>query len=313
MDEKRRLGNSPVTVSAMGVGVWAWGDTGYWGYGTNYSRADVEAAYRVSLEAGISFFDTAEVYGNGNSEKLLGWCTRQDSRPVEVASKFAPLPTRFSANALRPALDASLNRLKMDSIDLYQIHWPFTLIKLESLMDSLAAAVQAGKIRAVGVSNYTAKQMHQAHQRLARYDVPLASNQVHYSLLHRQPETNGVLQACRDLNVSLIAYTPLEQGVLTSRYASGQASQPSGMRRFSKYYRAGGRQKIQPILDTLSGIAADHQKSLEQVALNWLLNRDELVIPIPGAKTGQQARSNAGALGWRLSQEEMAHLDRISA
>ena len=314
MNETRRLGASNLTVSSMGVGVWSWGDTSFWGYGNTYSRADVLAAYKASLDAGIDFFDTAEIYGQGNSEKLLGWCTRQDDRPVKIASKFAPFPMRFSPKRLLSALDDSLSRIGINELDLYQIHWPYTLLKIEDLMDYMAEAVKAGKIKAVGVSNYNEAQMRRAHARLATHGIPLASNQVHYNLLHRKPEQNGVLKTCRELDVALIAYSPLEQGILTSRFADGQGSKPtSGVRRFSQYYRDSGRQKIQPLLDTLSNLAKTHEKSVEQVALNWLLCKDELVIPIPGAKSSKQAIANAGALGWRLGEAEVAQLDGVAS
>src|SRR5262249_1720593 len=158
--------------------------------------------------------DTAEMYGAGESERLLGACRREDGRPITIASKFAPpltpfSRTRSSARSLLKALDDSLARLGVEYIDLYQIHFPSPELKVDALMDVLAEAVQSGKVRAVGVSNYSAAMMRQAHARLASHGVPLASNQVHYSLLRRFPETNGVLAACRELDVALIAYSPL--------------------------------------------------------------------------------------------------------
>src|SRR5579872_7077580 len=176
--DQRQLGKSGIVVPALGVGVWSWGDKGTWGYGTSYTRADVTQAYRACLDASLNFFDTAEIYGKGESERILGECRREDGRPIIIASKFAPLPNRFSARTLMAALDASLERLGVDAIDLYQIHFPFTLIQTDALMDALALAVRAGKVRAVGVSNYSARHMRRAHTRLARHDIPLASNQV---------------------------------------------------------------------------------------------------------------------------------------
>jgi aryl-alcohol dehydrogenase-like predicted oxidoreductase len=295
------------------VGVWSWGDKGYWGYGTEYSEADVRAAYQTSLDAGLNFFDTAEVYGNGESERLLGKCVRSDPRPVVIASKFAPLPFRFSANEIHSALDNSLKRLGLPRLDLYQIHWPYSLLKIENLMDAMAEAVKTGKIRAVGVSNYSAEQMKRAHERLARYEIPLASNQVQYNLLKRAPEANGVLDTCRQLNVALIAYSPLAQGILTDKYRNNGPRPLKGMRRFQANFRESSMRKNRPLLATLADIATAHEKSVEQVALNWLLAKDELVIPIPGAKTAKQAAANAGALGWKLTAEEVARLDQASA
>jgi aryl-alcohol dehydrogenase-like predicted oxidoreductase len=312
--DQRHLGASGINVSPLGVGVWSWGDKNFWGYGQDYNREDVTQAYTACLDAGLNFFDTAEMYARGESERILGECIREDGRPVVIASKFAPLPNRFSARSLLKALDASLERLNVKTIDLYQIHWPFPIIGVDALMDALAEAVRSGKVRAVGVSNYGADLMQRAHARLARHDIPLASNQVHYNLLYRKPEKNGVLDACRELNVALIAYSPLEQGLLTGKYrvVSGQAVSATGPRHFSRSFRTSQRRKIEPLLQIMEKIATAHNKTIGQVALNWLLLKDELVIPIPGAKNVRQASENAGAIGWRLTNEEFEQIDVAS-
>ncbi|GAC1391742.1 MAG: aldo/keto reductase [Ktedonobacteraceae bacterium] len=304
--DQRHLGASTITIPALGVGVWSWGDTNFWNYGQSYTREDITQAYKACLDAGLNFFDTAEIYGSGESERILGECVRRDGRPAIIASKFAPLPTRLSARTVLNALDKSLERLGMSQIDLYQIHWPYTFLSINSLMDALAQAYRAGKIRAIGVSNYSANQMRQAHARLARHDIPLASNQVHYSLLHRKPESNGVLAACRELHVALIAYSPLEQGLLTGKYrvSDSQAPQLTGARRFLPAFSTTRRNKMEPLLQTMEPIAKTHDKTIAQVALNWLLLKDESIIPIPGAKNARQAKDNAGAIGWRLTTEE---------
>jgi aryl-alcohol dehydrogenase-like predicted oxidoreductase len=237
--DQRTVGRSGLVVPALGVGIWSWGEKGWWNYGQSHTHDDVIQAYRTCLDAGFTFFDTAEVYGNGESERLLGECCRLDGRPITIASKFAPPLTRFSragrtrssARSLLEALDHSLERLGVECIDLYQIHTASPVLKVDDLMDVLAEVVQAGKVHAVGVSNYSASQMRQAHARLARYGIPLASNQVRYSLLHRYPETNGVLDACRELDVALIAYSPLEQGILTGKYRTGEVLMPPTTRR----------------------------------------------------------------------------------
>jgi aryl-alcohol dehydrogenase-like predicted oxidoreductase len=312
--DQRHLGASGIAVSPLGVGVWSWGDKTFWGYGKDYTREDVSQAYKACQDAGLNFFDSAEMYGRGESERILGECIREDGRPVVIASKFAPMPNRFSARSLLKALDASLERLNVKTIDLYQIHWPYTLLSVDALMDALAEAVRSGKVRAVGVSNYGADLMMRAHDRLARHDIPLASNQVHYNLLQRKPEKNGVLDVCRELNVALIAYSPLEQGLLTGKYriVAGQGISVSGQRRFSRSFRASQRRKIEPLMQTMEEIARAHDKTMGQVALNWLLLKDELIIPIPGAKNVRQASENAGAIGWQLTREEFERIDAAS-
>ena len=198
-------------------------------------------------------------------------------------------------------------RLGVATVDLYQVHFPNPLFKIESLMDALADAVKDGKIRHVGVSNYNVDQMQRAHDRLASHDIELASNQVEYSLFQRAPETNGVLDACRDLGVTLIAYSPIAQGLLTGKYNPGD--KPSGLvRRFGKSFSEKNLRKVEPVVNILREIGSAHDKEPAQVALNWLVTRRN-TLPIPGAKNERQARQNAGALGWALTDDETEKLE----
>ncbi|GAC1357208.1 MAG: aldo/keto reductase [Ktedonobacteraceae bacterium] len=312
--DQRLLGASGITVPSLGVGVWSWGDKNFWGYGQDYTRDDITEAYKVCLDAGLNFFDTAEVYGGGESERILGSCRRSDERPLIIASKFLPLPRGFSLPNLMTSLDNSLVRLGVQQIDLYQIHFPSPLYTVNGLMDVLAEAVRSGKVRAVGVSNYSADMIRKAHARLARHDIPLASNQVHYSLLHRKPELNGVLAACRELNVALIAYSPLEMGLLTGKYRAGadQVRQIPFPRRMMQAGFRSSQQKMEALFQVMEEAAQAHDKTLSQVALNWLLAKNECIIPIPGAKNARQARENAGAIGWRLTAEEQERIARAA-
>jgi len=300
------IGASDLRVAPLGVGAWSWGDTLFWGYGKGYDRPDVVAAFTASINAGLTLFDTAEAYGRGASERLLGQLARSAETRVVIASKFMPYPWRLSARSLRDALDRSLQRLGVERIDLYQIHWPSPLLGIPRLMDALAEAVAEGKARYVGVSNYSAAQMREAHAALARRGVPLISNQIEYSLLKRTPEVNGVLDACRELGITLIAYSPLAMGLLTGKY--GPASRPGGPRRFTERFRRQNLAAAQPVIKLLEAIGAAHGgKSASQVALNWLILRGAL--PIPGAKNARQATQNAGALGWALDGDQVERLD----
>ncbi len=312
--DQRQLGNSGITVPSLGVGIWSWGDKSFWGYERDYTRNDIAEAYKICLDSGLNFFDTAEVYARGESERILGACRRDDGRPIIIASKFMPLPDGFSRRNLLTALDNSLVRLGVQQIDLYQIHFPSPFYNVHGLMDALAEAVRSGKVRAVGVSNYSADLMRKAHARLARHDIPLASNQVHFSLLHRKPEVNGVLDACRELNVALIAYTPLEQGLLTGKYRAGgkQTPLPSFPRRLMQTGLRSSRRKMEALFEVMEEAARAHDKTIAQVALNWLLCKDECIIPIPGAKNARQARENAGAIGWRLTEVEQERIARAA-
>jgi aryl-alcohol dehydrogenase-like predicted oxidoreductase len=308
----RELGKTGIELSAVGIGTWQWGDSAYWQYGKGYNAADVDAAFQKSLEMGANWFDTAEMYGWGKSEKLLGQAIRKTGKPALVATKFAPLPIRLTAESLDKALDDSLKRLGMKSVDLYQIHFPYTLISQTSLMEALARAVKSGKAKAVGVSNYSAEQMKRAYAILDKHGVKLASNQVQYSLISRKPETNGILETCRKLKVSLIAYSPLGQGILTGKYIGQNARSVSGARRFLSQFREKSLEKAAPLVRELKTIGDEHGKTPAQVALNWLLQRDSAILVIPGVKTVKQAEQNAGAMGWQLTEKEFARLDNLS-
>lgn len=301
------LGETEVHVPPLGIGTWAWGDRLFWGYGRSYTEADLQAAFETCLEAGINFFDTAEVYGRGESERLLGRFIRMAGRPVVVATKFLPYPWRLRRGSLIRALSGSLRRLGMKQVDLYQIHWPFPPVSIETWMAALADAVEAGLTRAVGVSNYNVEQMRRAHVALSQRGIPLASNQVEYSLLKRAPERNGLLDTCRELNVTLIAYSPLAQGLLTGKYTP--ENPPPGVRR--RRYSRERLARIQPLVNLLREIGAAHGgKTPAQVAINWVICKG--AVPIPGVKNERQARQNIGALGWRLSEEEVQVLDEAS-
>ncbi|MEP7289549.1 MAG: aldo/keto reductase [Chloroflexota bacterium] len=301
------LGATDLHVSQLGIGTWAWGDRFVWGYGQGgYTDEDLKKSFDATLAAGINFFDTAELYGfpSHQSEKLLGQFKQSTTQPVIIASKFFPLPWRFMKGQLISALKGSLRRLKMDRLDLYQIHWPTPRVPLERWMEALADAVEAGLTRTVGVSNYSTEQMRRAHEVLAKRGVPLASNQVEYSLLERAPERNGLLAACRELNITLIAYSPLAMGRLTGKYTPDNL--PTGMRK--RWYTPEHLMSIQPLIARLREIGEIHgNKTPAQVALNWTICKG--TIPIPGAKNMRQTQDNAGALGWYLTPDEVASLD----
>lgn len=299
-------------IPALGVGTWAWGDSLFWSYGKDYFESDLRAAFEASLAAGVMLFDTAEIYGLGESERLIGAFLQASSQNAVIASKYFPLPWRFTTSAVADALTASLQRLQVPSIELYQVHWPFDFFMgQKTLMNALANEVKQGRIRAVGVSNYSAQQMQEAHGHLAARGVPLAVNQVQYSLLHRKPESNGVLEMAKTLGVTLLAYSPLAQGLLTGKYSLEDDVSPQGARKLDSRFSRQGLTQIDLVLKTLNAISEAHQKTPAQVALNWLICLGD-VVPIPGAKNAYQAAQNAGALGWSMTLEEHEQLSRVS-
>ena len=313
MTETTTLGGSDVRVPRLGLGVMTWGKAA--GFQrlmpakSAYGGPDIDserAAFDASITAQVNFFDTAAMYSGGGSESRLGELAR--GTDIVVATKFPPSPFGRTDD-LPAALDASLARLQRDSVDLYQHHFPSRRVDIPKLMALMADAVEAGKVRAVGVSNYSAAQMRVAHAALAERGIPLASNQVQYSLLHRQPEVDGVLDACRELGVKLIAYQPLASGALTGRYAYG--SRPTGLRRLQPTFRRAGLEALRPVVWLLRSIGDGYAKTPGQVALRWLLEHDG-VLPIPGAKSAEQATHNAGALSFTLTPAEIADLDHAT-
>jgi aryl-alcohol dehydrogenase-like predicted oxidoreductase len=308
------LGSSTVDVPRLGVGAMTWGDAqgmaryhpAKIAYGGADSAAEEAKAFEASLMGHVNLFDTASAYSQGAAEIRLGELAK--GRDAIIASKFPMSFGRMRAEEFPAALEASLKRLGRTSIDLYQHHTPGRT-DIDQLMALMADAVEAGRIRAVGVSNYSAAQMRQAHAALARRGVPLAANQVQYSLLHRRPEVDGVMAACRELGVTLIAYSPLAMGMLSGKYSHGEKAR--GVRRFLPIFNWGGRRKARPVVELLRTIGERYGKSPSQVALNWLI-ANPVVLPIPGAKNGKQAAENAGALGFSLSPDEIAEIDRAT-
>jgi aryl-alcohol dehydrogenase-like predicted oxidoreductase len=309
------LGQTGLKVPQLGLGAMIWGQPTGWArwtpaqtaYGPSESADEEERAFEVSLAAGVNLVDTAEMYANGASENRVGELAQ--GRSVIIATKFPPSP--FSRpDAFPDAIAASLKRLQRDRIDLYQHHFPSKRVPIPELMSLMAGAVEAGQVRAVGVSNYSAEQMRLAHAELAKRGVPLASNQVEYSLLHRQPETDGVLDACKELGVTLIAYTPLAGGALTGKY-SLRGPKATGLRRFMGRFRGSGLEELEPVIELLRGIGARYGKSPNQVALRWLIEQGTL--PIPGAKNAMQAASNVEALTFALTSDEVAALSEATA
>ena len=290
----------------MGLGAWQWGDRMVWQYGHGYGEDQVHEAFEVSLNEGIRFVDTAELYGNGLSERLLGRFIKQTDQPVLIATKLVPWPWRFNKGAVTRALKGSLGRLNVESVDLYQVHFPLPFMNFEAIMEGLAECVKNELTRTVGVSNFGQSRMLAAYSSLARHGVPLASNQVPYSLLNREYEKDGTLARCKELGIRFIAYSPIEKGLLSGKYSVENPPPGARARTYAKILP-----KLPPLLKLMTLIGQDHGgKSNAQVALNWAIRKGTLVIP--GAKNAAQAMENAGALGWKLTDEEMVRLDEAS-
>ncbi|MCE7859301.1 MAG: aldo/keto reductase [Saprospiraceae bacterium] len=311
MEHKTTLGKSNLRVPRMGVGAMVWGDPkglarlhpAKTAYGGAHGIEEERRAVEVSIEAGVNLFDTAAMYSMGAAERRLGELTR--GKDVIIATKY-PSGFSFRVENFPKELEMTLARLGRDSIDLYQHHYPNARILIPELMDRVADAVEAGKVKAVGVSNYSAEQMREAYEALAKRGIPLASNQVEYSLLHRKPEVDGTLDACRELGITLIAYSPLAGGMLTGKYSP--QNRPGGFfRRILPQYNRKALEAIQPVIKLLREIGDKYSKTPGQVAIRWLIE-NPIVLPIPGAKNGKQAADNAEALKFSLTAEEVEML-----
>jgi len=315
MEHKTSLGRSDLQVPRMGVGAMTWGDPkglarfhpAKTAYGGSHGFEEEKRALEVSLQARVNLFDTAAMYSGGAAERRLGELAQ--GQDVIIATKY-PSGFSFRVEDFPKELESTLARLGRDCIDLYQHHYPNARISIPKLMDLVADAVEAGKVKAVGVSNYSAEQMREAHAVLAKRGIPLASNQVEYSLLHRQPEVDGVLDACRELGITFMAYSPLAGGRLTGKYSAQH--RPGGFfRRILPQYNRKTLEAIQPVIKLLREIGERYSKTPSQVALRWLIE-NPIVLPIPGAKNGRQATKNAGALSFSLTPEEVEALSQAT-
>ena len=305
--EDIRIGESDMVVTRMGVGTMAWSKSSRWGYGARLGRQDVQAAFDICVSRGNILFDTAEIYGFGKSENILGRLLRDATGSVYTATKYAPLPWRISGRAVPRAIRGSIRRLNQNPVDLYQTHFPGGWLNIPTLMNRLADAVDEGSVRYIGVSNYDAQQTRTAHEALAKRGLPLVSNQIEYSLIHREED---VLDACRELGVTCIAYSPLGRGILSGKYSPGHGAKD--MRRFYSQFRNKKLGMISPLIAALKEIGQAHGgKPAAQVTLNWLA-RQPNVLPIPGAKNERQAEDNMDAISWTMNDDEAEKLNQIS-
>ncbi|HMA54418.1 MAG TPA: aldo/keto reductase, partial [Acidobacteriota bacterium] len=318
MTSLRRLGASDLMVSPIGLGCWQFsqgqGFGGkFWGTMTD---EEILAVVRISLDGGINWFDTAEAYGRGASERALARALKALGKApgeVVVATKWHPLFR--TARSIPKTIGARIENLGGYPIDLFQVHSPLSFSSIKAQMTAMARLVEEGKIRTIGVSNFSARQMRKAQAALARRGLRLASNQVRYSLLDRAIETNGVLDAAKELGISIIAYSPLAQGILSGKFHADPSLilRKPGYRRYLGPFKPRGLERSRPLIEALRDVAAKHGATSSQVALNWVAAvHGDSVVAIPGASSPAQAEENAGALKFSLAREDVELLDRVS-
>jgi len=281
-----------VRLSAIGVGCWQFGSSD-WGYGESYAEGEAPRIVDRALELGINLFDTAEMYARGRSERILGRALA--GRPAFIASKMAPfLPL---ASTVVKHGHASLERLAVPTMDLYQLHWPNPVIPLSQQLGGMRELQSEGAIVNVGVSNYSLARWRAAEQALGG---PVLSNQVNYSLVLRKPDAALVPWAAANDRL-VIAYSPLAQGFLSGRYDETNA--PKDVRRNNSLFLTENLRAARPLLETLRGIARAHDATPSQVALAWVVRRPN-VVAIPGASSVAQLEQNAAAADLELSDDE---------
>ncbi len=288
-------------MSVIGLGTWQFGSM-EWGYGRAYAGGVAGDIVRRALDLGINLIDTAEIYGFGRSERIVGEAIRGRRASVFLATKLFPIGLPFMTRA-RARLSA--RRLGVDDIDLYQQHWPSPLFPPRATMPRFRRLVDQGLVRHVGVSNHSLSQWQECERALGG---PVLSNQVRFSLVHREPDRDLVPWAQRTGRI-VIAYSPLGQGLLSGKY---QTAAPRNFRRFSRDFSASARGSWEPLVAALREIAGRHQATAAQVALAWLVGKPS-VVAIPGASSVAQLEENAAAGDLSLGDEEVARLDSLSA
>ena len=304
-------------LPTMGCGTWAWGNRLLWGYDESMDD-QLQAVFNLCVSNGVTLFDTGDSYGtgklNGRSEQLLGQFDREYLGPgkenICIATKLAAYPWRLTRQSMVSACKSSAKRLGRN-VDLVQMHWStanYAPWQEGRLLDGLADLYEQGLVKGVGLSNYGPKRLKWVHKKFSDRGVPIATLQVQYSLLSTYPVTQLELKnLCDELGIKLIAYSPLVLGLLTGKY-SEKGPFPKGIRGLLFRQLLPG---MRSLLACLREVAQSRNKTLSQVAINWCICKG--TIPIPGAKSVEQAKENIGALGWQLDSNEIAELDQSAA
>ena len=301
--ETRRIGSLDVSVAGLGCNNFGW-------------RLDAAATKKVvdaALAAGINFFDTADIYGKGQSEEYLGRALGSRRSGIVLATKFGMKMDEERKGAkpayLRQALEDSLSRLGTDYVDLYQLHTPDPGVPIADTLGALDELVKAGKVREIGCSNFSAEQLREAEAAVEPGAARFVSVQNEYSLFHREPERE-VLAACERQGLAFIPFFPLASGLLTGKYRKGRPLPEKARLTEGRFARLLSEENLDKV-EKLIALAESRGHTLLELAFAWLLARPVVASVIAGATSAEQVTSNAKAGGWRLSEEELAEIDRI--
>lgn len=314
----RNLGKSDVKISALGLGCWQFSKgKGLGGkFWPSMEQKDINEIVRKSQEGGINWFDTAEVYGKGESEKALAIALDELGPKADdafIATKWWPVFRK--APSITKTIDERLQALGGREIDLYQVHQPMSFSSAREEMSRMVRLLKKNKIKHVGVSNFDLRRMQEASDSLEAMGYSLASNQVKYSLLDRRIERNGVLDAAKEAGITIIAYSPLEQGILSGKFHKNPdlIKNIQGPRKYTTYFKPEGLERIRPLIDLLEEKAEKYGVSQAQIALNWLIHfHGDTVVAIPGASKPHHVEENVGALQFELSRSDLDEIDQAS-
>ncbi|KAK3710956.1 hypothetical protein LTR37_009977 [Vermiconidia calcicola] len=300
--------NGDIYAPPFSIGAWSWGDKSTWHWSPEEKPAVVEA-WKRCLSKGVNFIDTAQVYGTGASEVICGELVKGMPRDSFVMqTKYYVVPQikdiLHPVDAPLKKLETSLKNFGLDYVDIYLVHGPIHGQSISMIAQGMADCVNKGMAKTVGVANYSLEDMNKMQEELAKYDVPLATNQVESSVLRRLPELSGLLQACKQRGIVLQSYSSLAQGRLTGKYTKD--SPPPKEYRFSSYDMA----DIEPVNALLKKVADGHDVPISAVALNYNLCKG--ITPVVGVRKEEQAVSNCAALGWRLTNDEIRDIDGVS-
>lgn len=306
--EYRELGKTGVKVSAIGFGCWAMG-------GTNWGVVDdndsISAAQRA-LDLGITFFDTAPGYGYGHSEKILGEALADRRKGIFLATKCGMewddkggIWRNSKPEYIRKDCERSLKNLRTDYVDLLQVHWPDEETPIADTMGEMAKLQKEGKIKFIGVSNFSVEQMKECQ----KY-VELASLQPPYSMLRRGAEKE-ILPFCLEQKIGVVVYSPLQQGLLTGKFTEEPKFQKGDMRADNPFFSGENFKRIMAVVDQLKEMAMNYSKSVGQLAINWVLCNPAVIVAIVGAKRPAQVQENVGGAGWKIKGEDLKKIEEI--
>ena len=300
----RSIGSLRVSIVGLGCN----------NFGMRIDEAATERVVAAALDAGINFFDTADIYGSTKSEEFLGRALKRRRQQAIVATKFGMAVDEQRKGArpeyLRRACEDSLKRLDIDCIDLYQLHQPDPSVPIADTLGALNDLVKAGKVKEIGCSNFSAEQLDEATRATKAGAATFVSVQNEYSVLHRQPE-KSVLPACQRLSLAFLPYFPLASGLLTGKYEPGKAAPKDSRLSLSWTKRFTSDRNVQ-IAEALKAFAAKGGHTLLELAISWLASRPQVASVIAGATSPEQVRANAAAAHWSLTRAELTEIDRLS-